>query len=417
MSILPEGWKRVRIGALCKLENGRAFKPSDWNENGLPIVRIQNLNNPDAPYNKYEGEVRSRFLIDSGQLLFAWSGTPGTSFGAHIWNGGKAVLNQHIFKVVFDERLLDKGFFRLAINQKLDELIGKAHGGVGLQHVTKGRFEDTEIDLPPLVDQRQIIAKLDMLVARSSRVHDELSRIPKLAARAKQAAITAATMDESGEQWPRVPLGSLISDGPTNGYSPRSGDNPSGTLSLKLTATTRGALNLDDRSVKRLNEIIPVSSKFWLRPGDILIQRANSLEYVGITAIYDGPENTYIYPDLMIRVRVKSRILGRWLWRYLNSEEARQHFMSNATGTAGNMPKINGTTVRQIPIPMPPDHLLNECIDRLEHQIDAFDKMRLEAAHATDLVASLNEAILAKAFRGELGRLGGTMPLAAVAAE
>ena len=150
MSDLPGGWKHLTIGSLCELLNGRAFKPTEWRNSGLPIVRIQNLNDQSALFNRFDGEVRGRFLIDSGDLLFAWSGTPGTSFGAHIWNRGRAVLNQHIFKVVFDETAINKQFLRLAINQKLDELIGKAHGGVGLRHVTKGKFEATEVVLPPL---------------------------------------------------------------------------------------------------------------------------------------------------------------------------------------------------------------------------------------------------------------------------
>ena len=81
---LPEGWKWVRLGSLCSLRNGKAFKPTDWSESGLPIVRIQNLNSPNNKFNYYDGIIEDKFLINSGDLLFAWSGTPGTSFGAHI---------------------------------------------------------------------------------------------------------------------------------------------------------------------------------------------------------------------------------------------------------------------------------------------------------------------------------------------
>ena len=94
------------IGEICDLINGRAFKPEDWQRSdsgGLPIVRIQNLNTPDSEFNYYTGEVSDSHVINEGELLFSWSGSRGTSFGAHIWNGGKAVLNQHIFKVGFDE--------------------------------------------------------------------------------------------------------------------------------------------------------------------------------------------------------------------------------------------------------------------------------------------------------------------------
>ncbi len=61
----------------------------------MPIIRIQNLNNPDARFNLSRRELPEKFLVNPGDLLFAWSGTPGTtSFGAHIFRGGKAWLNQ-----------------------------------------------------------------------------------------------------------------------------------------------------------------------------------------------------------------------------------------------------------------------------------------------------------------------------------
>jgi len=162
-SDLPKNWERVTIGELCDLKNGYAFKPSDWSAKGLPIVRIQNLNNPNATFNHYMGDLRDRFIIEDGDLLFAWSGTPGTSFGAHIWRGGKAALNQHIFRIDFDESIINKNYFMLAINQKLNSLIQRAHGGVGLRHVTKGKFEETLIELPPFKEQRRIATKIDTL--------------------------------------------------------------------------------------------------------------------------------------------------------------------------------------------------------------------------------------------------------------
>ena len=63
MTELPAGWCSTRIGELCQLTNGRAFKPSDWSDSGLPIVRIQNLNNEEAPFNRFDGEVVPKFLI------------------------------------------------------------------------------------------------------------------------------------------------------------------------------------------------------------------------------------------------------------------------------------------------------------------------------------------------------------------
>lgn len=162
--ITPGNWRWICIGDQLDLLNGVAFKPSDWISNGIRIVRIQNLNNPSAPFNHCAPEkARERSLINDGSFLISWSGTPGTSFGAFIWNRGPAVLNQHIFRCDFKTDLFYPQFLQLAINGRLDEMIDKAHGGVGLQHITKGKLEAMLIPLPPLSEQYRIVAKVDEL--------------------------------------------------------------------------------------------------------------------------------------------------------------------------------------------------------------------------------------------------------------
>jgi type I restriction enzyme, S subunit len=101
---MPEGsapvdWLRVPLGALCELTNGFAFKPSDWESDGVPIIRIQNLNG-GQDFNYFDGSfVPEKFVVRAGDLLFSWSGNRGTSFGPYIWKGPDGYLNQHIFKV------------------------------------------------------------------------------------------------------------------------------------------------------------------------------------------------------------------------------------------------------------------------------------------------------------------------------
>lgn len=84
---IPANWRWCRIKDLFALVNGKAFKPSDWGTTGIPIVRIQNLNDPAAPYNYFSGDIEDKYVLHGGELLFSWSGTPGTSFGSYIWHG------------------------------------------------------------------------------------------------------------------------------------------------------------------------------------------------------------------------------------------------------------------------------------------------------------------------------------------
>ena len=167
---VPDNWALIKLGQAVDLTNGRAFKPSDWTPTGLPIVRIQNLNNPLASFNRYDGDVKDKFLIDTGDLLISWSGTPGTSFGAHIWDRGPAVLNQHIFKSIPIGNAFESLFLKLAINARLLELIEQAHGGVGLQHITKPKLEAVVLTLPSLAEQHRIVAKVDELMALCDRL-------------------------------------------------------------------------------------------------------------------------------------------------------------------------------------------------------------------------------------------------------
>ena len=92
----------------------------------------------------------------------------------------------------------------------------------------------------------------------------------------------------------------------------------------------------------------------WLESGDILVERANTPEYVGLAAIYEGSSGWAIYPDLMIRVRVDvGRVIPYFLAEYLLTERCRQYFQRSARSTSGNFPKIDQGTVEKTLVPLP----------------------------------------------------------------
>lgn len=186
---LPNNAIWVPIGNLMDLYNGRAFKPNEWATTGLPIIRIQNLNDPSAPFNFCNFEVPEKVHVHDGDLLISWSGTPGTSFGAFIWNRGHAVLNQHIFRVELRHPHLVPDYIRLSINARLDEMISRAHGGVGLRHITKGELEAIGIPIPPEAEQRRIVARVDELMALLDRLSQALETHSNLAAKFAAAAV------------------------------------------------------------------------------------------------------------------------------------------------------------------------------------------------------------------------------------
>jgi type I restriction enzyme S subunit len=157
-------WEARTIGDMFQLINGYAFKPEDWKQAGTPIIRIQNLNDPFAEFNYSQAPVPVRNRIETGDLLFAWSGTLGSSFGARIWNGPPGVLNQHIFKVLMDERQITLPFSLLILSRVEEEIARRAHGfKSSFVHVKKSDLVNVELWLPSLPEQQRVASCLTSL--------------------------------------------------------------------------------------------------------------------------------------------------------------------------------------------------------------------------------------------------------------
>lgn len=147
--------KRTTIGELCDFINGNGFRPPDWKQSGLPIIRIQNLNGSQS-FNYFDGEPKDKWLVEPGDLLFAWAGVKGVSFGPTIWPGPQGVLNQHIFRVV-PKPGVDKYWLYLALQFATIRIESNAHGfKSSLVHVQKDDITNQIVDLPTLPAQRKL---------------------------------------------------------------------------------------------------------------------------------------------------------------------------------------------------------------------------------------------------------------------
>lgn len=132
-----------KLGNIGSYINGYAFKPEDWKTSGIPIIRIENLNNPKASYNYYQGEIEEKYKVVNGDILVSWS----ASLDAYIWNNGDAVLNQHIFKVIPNDEVVDKDFLFFLLKKAIKGLIELVHGAT-MKHVNRPVFENFEISFP-----------------------------------------------------------------------------------------------------------------------------------------------------------------------------------------------------------------------------------------------------------------------------
>lgn len=145
------------LGDVAEFINGAAFKPEDWTETGLQIIRIQNLTDPTKPFNRTTRRIPEKLYVQPGDLLVSWS----ASLGVFEWQGPDVgLLNQHIFRVLPDEQKVDKRYLRYALEVALLDMQKHLHGAT-MMHVNRGEFLSTKLCLPSLPEQRRIAAILD----------------------------------------------------------------------------------------------------------------------------------------------------------------------------------------------------------------------------------------------------------------
>ena len=164
-----------RLGDIATYINGYAFKPEDRGNEGLPIIRIQDLTGNAYDTGFYAGEYPSRIEINDGDVLISWS----ASLGVYVWNRGKALLNQHIFKVVFDKEPVDKQYFVYAVRYNLKEMESKTHGAT-MKHIVKKDFDNTLVPFPSLEKQAEIAGLLQKVTGIIDARQIELSRLDEL---------------------------------------------------------------------------------------------------------------------------------------------------------------------------------------------------------------------------------------------
>lgn len=289
--------------------------------------------------------------------------------------------------------------------------ITKYQGGSNnLRNLKYKDYETISIPLPPFAEQNRIVDKLDSLFFQVEIIKKNMERVPILLKKFRQQILTQATNGNLTEEyrdkeklkkWISCTLLDVVIEKPRNGYSPKSVEYETAIKSLALSATTSGKFN--PTYVKYLDIEAPKKeSHLWLKNGDILIQRSNSLDYVGTSAIYDGEDFDFIYPDIMMKVRSNESILNIFLFYLLSAKSTRDYYRKNASGTAGNMPKINQEIVSRTPISLPSIQEQKEIVRRVKSLFTKADKIDQKYQCLKRQIDSLPQALLYNAFKGKL---------------
>jgi type I restriction enzyme S subunit len=376
VGVIPEDWKVRTIGEMFRLVNGCAFKPEDWKQSGTPIIRIQNLNDPYASFNYFQAPVAERNRVEAGDLLFAWSGTIGTSFGARVWSGPSGVLNQHIFKVHMNQQQISLPFSMLVFGRIEEDIAKQAHGfKASFVHVKKSDLVKVSLPLPPLPEQRAIaeaLSDVDGLLGGLDRL---IAKKRDLKQAAMQQLLTGQTrLPGFTGEWEVKTLGDCLLSWPDYGINaaavPFSDRFPSYIRITDISEHGRYC------PAPRVSVNASSADQYYLHKGDVTFARTGAS--VGKSYLYEPSDGELVFAGFLIRVRPNPELLiSTYLAAYATTAPYWNwvRLMSMRSGQPG----INGAEYTQLPLsvpPLPEQTAIAEVLTEMDTELAGLEQQR-----------------------------------------
>ncbi len=416
---VPEGWAIVPFLDVIDYEGGSQPPKKEFvYEPKRGYVRLLQIRDfGDKPFPTYVPDSTRLKKTNADDLLLArYGGGAGDDCLGRICTGLAGAYNVALVKLKFPRHLIDAGFVKcFFVGAWFKEAIS-----VNSRSCQQGFNRDDlmllTFSLAPVAEQKRIVPKVEALLARVNAARERLTKAPAILKRFRQTVLAAAcsgrlTKDwrvlsgssEEGElpdTWRSIDAGEAYVDA-RYGTSMKCDRNQKGVPVLRVPNIAAGIINLSDLKYASFTKKELVS--LAVREGDIVICRTNgSLELIGKAAVIPKLDREYTFASYLIRVRVDGAILlPRYFHVFLSSPLGRDIIEELARSTAGQF-NLNLEILRNLPIPLPPLDEQHEIVHRVEALFKLADAIEKRIAAATIQADKLTQAILAKAFRGEL---------------
>ncbi|TAJ64228.1 restriction endonuclease subunit S [Brevundimonas sp.] len=408
MSELPNGWALAPFEALFdRLQYGLTAKASA-DASGTRFLRITDIQDGQVNWETVPGLSSQadieRYILSDGDFVFARSGS--VEKAARLKAPPESVFASYLIRGrPMEPALGDWLAYFVSSSDYLDQIAARA-AGIGMSNVSAEKLKSVALALPPLAEQQRIVAKLDILAARTARARADLDRIPALAARYKLAVLAKAFSGELTAEWRAEndvdeaqvlslqDLCETITDG--DHQAPPKAD--SGVPFITIGAMNDGRLDLT-RAVR----FVPRGYFQALKPsrvarrGDVLYSVTGSF---GIPALVDTDDEFVFQRHIAILKPLQARVSGHFLSLMLGAPQVLEQATAVATGTAQLTVPLTG--LRQFQLSAPSLREQDEILRAVSNALAEIDRVTAEAAAARRLLDRLYQAVLAKAFRGEL---------------
>ncbi len=371
--------KKVKLGEVCEILSGYAFKSSQFNDKkiGLPLIRIRDVERGFSD-TYFEGDFPKEYLIHRGDLLITMDG----SFIMKKWEGDLALLNQRVCKLRITDENVDEGYLSWMIPKFLKEIEDKTPF-VTVKHLSVAKIKNISFFLPDIQEQKIISKKLDTI----RQIYNFRKKQSE-----KYNELVKSRFNEMFEEYPdSVFLDTYIKE-------LRAGKSLAGEENNKNKVLKTGAVSYDyfnSSEVKNLPiDYIPLD-EHKVEIGDVIISRMNTSELVGAAGYVWTINSDNIYlPDRLWKVVLNDRVNPVFLWKLITNEITKLKIKRIASGTSGSMKNISKSKFLQIRVPLPPLSLQNEFADFVAQ----VDKSQLAIQKSLEELETLKKSLMQEYF-------------------
>ncbi|GAB5351919.1 restriction endonuclease subunit S [Qipengyuania sp. 483] len=386
-------WDTVPLSSVCRLINGRAYKKSELLDDGpYRVLRVGNFfTNKNWYYSDLELDADK--YCDNGDLLYAWS----ASFGPRIWDGEKVIYHYHIWKVEPDTRQIERDYLFYFFEWD-KELIREEQGaGATMIHVSKGSMEARSIPLPPLEEQKRIVAVLDQAFAALDRACANAEANLADAEELFGGAVDAVIHRLANGREESLRLGSIVTR-LTNGYVGPTRDIyiDDGVPYLLARHVRDNHLRFDGKTYVS-DDFNEKNKKSKLKVDDVLLVQSG---HIGHSAVVPSDHDGHNCHAMIVLTTIKETLSGEYLSAVFNTPGMQKRFQDIRTGST--VPHLTCKMVKELMISVPPLPVQGEVLSEIRRLKLQSAKLKKEYESEISDLDDLRQSILQKAFAGKL---------------
>ncbi len=394
---LPDGWTSASLGDLCSDVQYGWTTSAQKSGQGLKLLRTTDISSGEVdwtqvPECREEPEDPHKYLLGQGDIVVSRAGSVGISY--LIRSCPAAVFASYLIRLRAHKGVSAEFVALFLKSRAYWAAIADEVAGIAVPNVSASKLRSIQIPVPPAAEQRRIVAKVEELLAHVNAARERLERVPAILKRFRQAVLAAACSD--GEE---VELDSIL-DEVRYGTAVKCNRDAKGTPVLRIPNVVAGSIGHDDMKYGHLDA--KERGKLLLKPGDLLMIRSNgSVGLVGRTALATEKEQGFAYAGYLMRLRLKAEALPQYVNLALQTLDAREQIERPARSTSG-VHNINSQEVKALRVRLPPPAAQARAVQGASAMFALADLVKRRVALGAGAAGNLTQAILVKAFRGEL---------------